>query len=215
MLTLELLKLAAVGGQWIMWLLVVVSVLSLGVIFDRWLFFRRRRVDVEALGAEVIGHLQRGDREAAARVLAAHRSVEAAVVGRCLEWLDDGPDAVAEVLAAQLRVRRPGLEQGTVFLGTVGNNAPFVGLLGTVLGVVQAFQELGRNTAGAMGTVMSGIAEALIATAVGILVAIPAVIAFNVFTRRAQIVEERAQALMSLLLAHQKSTRQSRRLAVA
>src|SRR6185503_7477580 len=100
--------------------------------------------------------------------LSAQRSIEAAVVVRCLEWLDDGPEAMAEVLAAAVKEQRPALDKGTVLLGTIGNNAPFVGLLGTVLGVVQAFRHLEGGPSGDMGAVMATIAEALIATAAGI-----------------------------------------------
>ncbi len=81
-------------------------------------------------------------------------------------------------------MRRKKFEAGLLFLGTLGNNAPFIGLFGTVLGIVTAFRELGANSMGAMGNVMSGIAEALIATAVGILVALPAVVFYNVFQKK-------------------------------
>ena len=97
---------------------------------------------------------------------------------------------------------------GLAFLGTVGNNAPFLGLLGTVLGVVKAFQELSASSGAAMGSVvLPGIAEALIATALGITVALPAVVAYNAFTKRANETEENVRALTSLILAHRKSGR--------
>ncbi len=68
-------------------------------------------------------------------------------------------------------------------LGTLGNNAPFIGLFGTVIGIIVAFHELGQNPAGGPSVVMAGISEALVATAVGLIVAIPAVIAYNIFQR--------------------------------
>ena len=207
MLTQQLLKVTTVGGEWVLWLLMALSFLSLGAIADRWWFFRQRKVDVQQLGQKVLGFLKVGDRAGAIAWLGADRSVEAAVVRRCLEWLEDGPEAMQEVLAATVREHRPTLEKGTVLLGTIGNNAPFVGLLGTVLGVVQAFRHLEGGPSGDMGAVMATIAEALIATAAGIGVAIPAVVAFNYFTTQAAEVEERAQALMNLVMAQQKSTR--------
>ena len=75
------------------------------------------------------------------------------------------------------------MEQGLVILGTLGNNAPFIGLFGTVIGIIKAFHDLSMNPDGGPSVVMSGISEALVATAIGILVAIPAVIAFNFFNR--------------------------------
>jgi biopolymer transport protein ExbB len=97
------------------------------------------------------------------------------------------------------------LERGLAFLGTLGNNAPFVGLLGTVIGVIESFEVLGTNpTSGvaAQQQVMAGIAEALVSTAVGLFVAIPAVAAFNYFQRRIQSVMTNAEALTDILLAH-------------
>jgi biopolymer transport protein ExbB len=95
-----------------------------------------------------------------------------------------------------------------LFLGTVGNNAPFVGLLGTVIGIVGAFEELGRAPAraGALGLaperVMSTIAEALVATAVGLCVAIPAVAVFNYFQGLLAATLGNAETLGHVLLAH-------------
>ena len=118
-----------------------------------------------------------------------------------------GLSADPEVMEAALREQRLELDQGSAFLGTIGNNAPFLGLLGTVLGVVKAFQELSTNSGSAMGSVLSGIAEALIATALGIAVALPAVVAYNTFTKRANETEDNVRALTSLVLAHRKSVR--------
>jgi biopolymer transport protein ExbB/biopolymer transport protein TolQ len=159
---------------------------------------------VTDFGDRIIKGLESGDHTELLKMLAAHPSVEAQVVRRSLEWFEHGPEAVAEVVEAAVRERRKELEQGSVFLGTVGNNAPFVGLLGTVLGVVQAFQELEKSSGGAMGSVMGGIAEALVATAAGIVVALPAVVAFNYFSKKTAEIEDNARSLMSLVFAYQK-----------
>ena len=98
--------------------------------------------------------------------------------------------------------KRKELEKGMTFLGTLGNNAPFIGLFGTVLGVIQAFHQLGAGqNKEAMGNVMSGIAEALIATGVGLVVAIPAVVAFNVFQKRIGEIEGNVGSIGKQLLA--------------
>ena len=68
------------------------------------------------------------------------------------------------------------MDKGLVILGTLGNNAPFIGLFGTVIGIIKAFHDLAQNPEGGPSVVMAGVSEALVATAVGILVAIPAVI---------------------------------------
>ena len=207
MLTHQFLKLAGAGGEWVLWLLLLISFVSFSTMVERWFFFRRREVDVRALGAEVLSKLEAKDVAGARAVLRAHRSVEAAILDRALDWLDDGADAMQQGLQAALAEQRPVLDKGTTLLGTIGNNAPFVGLFGTVLGVVQAFRHLEGGPSGEMGAVMASIAEALVATAVGIGVALPAVAAFNYFSGRAADVEERAEALVNLVLARLRSQR--------
>ena len=100
---------------------------------------------------------------------------------------------------------RPQYERFLSVLGTLGNNAPFIGLFGTVLGIIKAFHDLGEmNAKGAaiQQTVMAGISEALVATAVGLAVAIPAVVCNNVFNRRLKTVTSRTHALGHALVAH-------------
>src|SRR5580693_4404952 len=97
--------------------------------------------------------------------------------------------------------------RSTYLLGTLGNNAPFVGLLGTVIGVIEAFHQLGdagQNKA-AMGNVMSGIAEALVATGVGLFVALPAVVVFNLIQKKIAEVETGVQVLGKLAGAYLES----------
>jgi biopolymer transport protein ExbB len=100
---------------------------------------------------------------------------------------------------------RPRYERSLSFLGTLGNNAPFVGLFGTVLGIIKAFNDLGQASAkGAtiQETVMTGISEALVATAVGLAVAIPAVVAFNGFSRWLKTLTSRTQSLGHAFVGH-------------
>jgi len=82
---------------------------------------------------------------------------------------------------------RLSLEARLSILATFGNNAPFIGLFGTVLGIIQAFHTIGSNNAFDVQPIMQGISEALIATATGLFVAIPCVIAYNYFTRRVKV----------------------------
>jgi biopolymer transport protein ExbB/biopolymer transport protein TolQ len=207
MLMEKLVSVAQVGSQVVLWLLIALSLWSISVIVDRSLFFWRRRLDVPALGKRLSEALRRGDLPAAiAACAAAAPAVEAESMGEALQLYPGGFEAMAESMQGALRERRPGIESGLVFLGTLGNNAPFIGLFGTVLGIVTAFRELGSSAQGAMGNVMGGIAEALISTAVGILVALPAVVAYNVFQKRAADVEENLAALSNHVFAVMKMT---------
>src|SRR4029078_8628454 len=189
----KLVLIAPLVARTVLYVLMGLSVLSIGVIIDRGWFFRRRRDDLEKLTDGVRKALARGDLAEARKLLAASPSIEAEIVGESMGWYNDGVDAVEQILVKATRVRRKTFEGGLLFLGTLGNNAPFIGLFGTVLGIVTAFRELGGNQMGAaMGNVKTGIAVALLATAVGILVALPAVIYFNLFQKKSADIEENA-----------------------
>jgi biopolymer transport protein ExbB/biopolymer transport protein TolQ len=207
----QLLTVAEVGASAVLYVLLTLSVVSIAVAIDRWVWFRRRDAgDLEALGRTLVDRLFKGDFAGAAKLLQGVRSVETEVLGKALEWYHDGPDSVAEIVGAEMRGRKKQLESGLLFLGTLGNNAPFLGLFGTVLGIVVAFRELGAaGQSGNMTNVMGGIAEALVSTAVGILVALPAVVAYNVFQKKAQTVEENVESLGNQVLAQMKSVRQA------
>jgi len=105
-------------------------------------------------------------------------------------------------IEGEMTKRRRDLERGMTLLGTLGNNAPFVGLLGTVIGVIVAFADLadGQNKV-QMDKVMGGIAEALVATGVGLFVAIPAVVAFNVFQKKIGDIEDNVASISHRLCA--------------
>ena len=145
--------------------------------------------------------------------------MEGRVASAGLVEADLGAAAAEEAMAAAMGLERKRLEKRLLFLGTVGNNAPFVGLLGTVIGVVGAFDALGRpqalsGAAAASGLaperVMGTIAEALVATAVGLVVAIPAVALFNYFQGRVIAALADAETLGHVLLAHLRAVGEPR-----
>ena len=206
----RLIEISSIGPAWVLWLLLVLSLFSVGTIIERAIFFRRRRLKMIPFSRELEEKLCSEDLNAVRALLKDTHGFESVALLRTLEWFDDGAEAMSEVLESAIREQRLELDQGSAFLGTVGNNAPFVGLLGTVLGVVDAFQELGNTSGAAIGSVMSGISQALIATALGIAVALPAVVAYNLFTKRANDIEDNSRALMNLVLAYSKSVRKGR-----
>ena len=207
----KLVLVASTGATAVLYLLLALSVFSVGIVVERWWFFKKRKIDVETVGDGLAKRLRAGDVDGARRDLGALRAVEAEVLKDALDYYKDGPDSLQEIVQKGVRQRRKGFESGLLFLGTLGSNSPFVGLFGTVLGVVAAFKELGAASAnmaasgGGMGNVMGGIAEALIATAVGILVAIPAVIAYNIFQKKCNDIEENTGALANQVLAVMKA----------
>lgn len=203
----DLAVIALWGSYAVIGSLIVLSVISLGLILERLVWFARRRVDADTLARDLLPMMARGDVEGAQRLLGSGRSVEAAVIGEVLPWYASGPAALGQALQASVRARRRQLYGGLTFLGTLGNNAPFIGLFGTVLGVITAFQQLGTDAMGSMDNVMSGIGEALVATAVGILVALPAVAAHNGLQHRALGIEENIARLGHLLMAQLEAAR--------
>jgi biopolymer transport protein ExbB len=175
---------AHLGASWVLWLLIGLSILSVGVMIDRALWFRGRTADVDQLTRELRGAFARNELD---RFVAKYQEDPAIAAQVTLEGLAErerGPEAAAEAMQGA-RVRwRSAADRRLIVLGTLGNNVPFVGLFGTVLGVINAFEELRKNTPQAQDRTLDLIAEALAATAFGLMVAIPAVIAFNYFTRR-------------------------------
>jgi biopolymer transport protein ExbB/biopolymer transport protein TolQ len=205
-------RLASGGGKWVLYFMLALSVLSIGVMIERAIFFLSHRDDVDALGEKLIALLRKNDRRAADDLLANSKAIEAKVIRKTLAWMDGGPEALHEALDAEMAKERRNLERGGTFLGTLGNNAPFIGLLGTVLGVIEAFHQLGNNgqNQGAMGNVMGGIAEALIATGVGLFVALPAVVGYNVAQKKIGDVEANVGILGKEILALMKSQEHAR-----
>jgi len=200
-------------ASWVMWILLALSVVDLVIIVERVAFLRSVRDDIPRLAAELDRLLRQGRvREALARMKKS-RSAEAAVVVAGLLHADLGPASAEKAMVGAAALERVRLERGLAVLGTVGNNAPFLGLLGTVIGIIEAFDILGRPVDAASAVsqaaaalapqaIMSSIAEALVATAVGLFVAIPAVAAFNYLQRRINGVGANTEALTNVLLAH-------------
>lgn len=206
MLIERLMRVALLGSEWVLYMLLLLSVVSFSTMFERWLYFRKRRDDLELLRANVRKKLDADDLEGVDQVLAKSPSVEARIAREAWRWLPGGAEAMGDAVESELALAKKELERGTNLLGTLGNNAPFVGLFGTVLGVIIAFHALGQagGNSGQMGGVMAGIAEALVATGVGLFVAIPAVIAFNVLQKRIGEIESGALSLTKLLTAYVK-----------
>jgi|SRR5688572_26501946 len=206
MLIERLMKLALLGSEWVLYLLLVLSVVSISTMVERTVYFLRRRVDMDALRQKIADCLEKHQLEELAMSLDTQRSIQARVVRVALRWLPRGADSLADAVNSELSRARAELERGTNFLGTLGNNAPFVGLFGTVLGVIIAFSALGESGGNteAMGGVMAGIAEALVATGVGLFVALPAVVAYNLIQKKIGDIETDAQALVTLITAYAK-----------
>ncbi len=200
-----LLGLPIFHSEWVLYLLLGLSLASIAVMVERWLFYLRRNIDVDTVQHAFSQALDEGDFQLAAKTLEKHDVLETRVVLAGLREYEKGPESVEDLIAGSLGRERAVYERRLGFLATLASNAPYIGLFGTVLGIVRSFRDLAANMAEASSAVMAGIAEALIATAVGLVVAIPAVIAYNVFKARVQRSVTDSQSLARVLLAELKA----------
>ncbi len=200
-LLLRLLEL--LGQEATLWLLAAVSTASAAVAVERWWYLRARRVDIDAFSARLAQHIDSGDAEGARAVAAGMAAMEARVAERLLANAGRPRTELEDLYRAAVERERMRYERALSWLATIGSNAPFIGLFGTVLGIVRAFAALSTTAAGAnRNTVLLGaISEALVATAVGIAVAIPAVVAYNALTKRVETAVGGSEVLFRELAA--------------
>ena len=160
------------------------SVLTVGFALERLYYFTKRRGNPDNVLATALIALRGGNREEAIRVVAASPHPFGPVAAEMLKSSDLPPEVVEEKLQIVLSEQRMELERNLGFLGTMGNTAPLIGLLGTVWGIMRAFHDMARTGSAGPSVVAAGVAEALFTTAAGLLVAVPAVMLYNHFVRR-------------------------------
>ncbi|MBL0278683.1 MAG: MotA/TolQ/ExbB proton channel family protein [Anaeromyxobacter sp.] len=206
MLTQKFLQLFEVGAEWVSWVLVAVSLFGTAVVIDRLRLLLRTRERFDDLRAALSAALARGDAAAALAAVAGDsliRNVLRAGLALAVRG-ERRTEPVEQAMLGALAGERARYDARLSTLLTIGNTGPLIGLLGTVIGIVQAFNQLGR-----MGTVqaannaavMSAIGEALVTTGLGIAVSIPAVVIYNAV--RAHLTErvKQAEALQRQVIA--------------
>lgn len=193
-------SLVGLGAGWVLWLLVGLSVVALAVILERLVFFLATKTNGDSLRLQVTRGLERGALPQIKRQLDESSSLEARIIGAAAEATCAAE--AEERMAAEAQIQRLRSERNLAYLGTLGNNAPFVGLLGTVVGIIGAFHQLDVSGGQLTSGLMAEIGEALVATAVGLLVALPAVASYNAFQRAIQVRLARGDALGREIVAH-------------
>jgi biopolymer transport protein ExbB len=198
---------AMLGATWVMWVLVGLSVGGLAVALERAIYLLRTSDNVRKVKKDLQAFLRGRDVAGARERLAASPSFEAGIAAAGLAEPDDGAASAEERIAGATQVAKLRMEKRLAFLGTLGNNAPFIGLLGTVIGIIRAFHELNESAGKVTAGLMAQVGEALVATAIGILVALPAIAAFNFFQRVIKARLARAEALGREVMAYLKAER--------
>jgi biopolymer transport protein ExbB/TolQ len=200
----RLLAISHYGSRWVLWLLIALSIAALAVVLERAVLFLSSRDDTVRLRLELRRLLRDNDLELARRRLEESPSFEARVAVAGLDA--EGVASAEERMQGESELCRLSMERNLALLGTLGNNAPFIGLLGTVIGIVRSFRELQSSSGQVSAGLMSEIGEALVSTAIGLLVALPAVAAFNLFQRVIRARMGRANVLAREILAFRKAS---------
>lgn len=202
MLTENLFRIAQYGAEFILYFLLLLSVISVSIILERFFTLRSVKARSKRVQEKIEDALTSNNLKDLEHISQARDSLESKALSYGIRFAkDNGPIGVAEVFNSFAIIEKQKLERSLNFLGTIGTNAVFIGLLGTVLGIMKAFKDLGVSQ-GNVSMVMTGIAEALVATAVGLFVAIPAVIAYNYFRKQVGTIVSSIESVRELCIAY-------------
>jgi biopolymer transport protein ExbB len=183
--------------------LLVCSIVTVGFAFERWLYFARSSVNSRAFMKKVAGKLKAGHVDGALSMCESHRSAVARVVAQGLAHANRERSELLQRVNTAIEVEQVEMERNLNVLGTMSNIAPLLGLFGTVVGIIRAFAAIARTGSGGSAVVAMGVAEALMTTAAGIIVAVIATVCFNIFVRRIRTrtvdLEDAREELFSML----------------
>jgi biopolymer transport protein ExbB len=174
-------------GGFTMYILVLCSFLSITILLERILYYRKRsKTQRTEFMASIAKALKSGNIEKAIDICKDTLAPFSAVVCTGLEHHRQHEKEITNAMEREITIETANLERFTGIVGTIGNTAVYIGLFGTVLGIIRAFHDIAAAGAGGMSIVIGGVAEALVCTATGLFVAIPAVIAFNYFAKKVE-----------------------------
>ncbi|MFP5518551.1 MAG: MotA/TolQ/ExbB proton channel family protein [Bdellovibrionia bacterium] len=205
MLTEKIFAVAHLADQVVLWILLVLSVLSVGMILERFFALRKISSESERVRLKIKMALQSNSVEDVEDIAKDPQSIEGRAASYALKHMrDNGSKGLEEIFNTFALTEKPELEKFLGFLATVGSNAPYIGLLGTVLGIMKAFNDLAMAPEAGQQTVMAGISLALVATAAGLFVAMPAVISYNYFSKKVKGIFTSLESVKELCLAYAK-----------
>lgn len=202
----QIFAVAHMADQVVLYILVILSVISIGLILERWFTLRRISAQSEKMRGRIRAALESHSLEEVEKLAQDRDSLEARALAFGLRHVKNhGAEGLEEVFNTYALSERPEMERSLNFLATLGANAPYIGLFGTVLGIMKAFNDLARSSDAGQQTVMAGISIALVATAAGLFVAIPAVISYNYFQRQVRGVFQGLESVKELCVAYAKN----------
>ncbi len=205
MLSDKFFTIAQMGHDVTLWILIILSIFSLAFIIERWFTLGKITKKSEAINKKISATLASNNLKEIEGLSNDLESLEGEAMSCGLAHIKNhGSNGLSEIFETFSLTKKPLLEKYLNFLATVGSNAPFIGLLGTVFGIMDAFKEMATNQ-GDASAVMIGISKALIATAFGLIVAIPAVIAYNHFQRKVKTILQSLRGTANICLSYSKN----------
>ena len=201
-MTTELDLLHILRSSFALLVLLFCSVLMVTVIVERWWSLRRAEVDVDGFLDRIRKFVEEDHHKEAMALCDSHPGPIPGLVGQALLNRHKTRAYASEIMNAHRLEARLKLEKHLIVLGTLGNSAPFIGLFGTVVGIIKAFRDLALAGTGGPTIVAAGIAEALVATAAGLAVAIPASIFYNYFMKRVQTMAVQMESVQIRILTY-------------
>jgi len=169
--------------------LLIISVISWWIIIDRTISFLRMRTSIREFIGKIKKLLDKNDSVGAITLCETTPGPVSAVVTAGIKNMEEGKQKAESAMQRTMNEETERMQKYLGVLGSIGNVSPFIGLFGTVIGIIRAFHDLAATSGGGPSVVANGIAEALVATATGLFVAVPAVIAFNYFVRAIENME--------------------------
>lgn len=177
-------QLVKVGG-FTMFVLLASSVLSIAIILERIIFYRNKsRLKCKDFMQKIRQEIKKVSLNPAKKICEEANAPFARVVYAGLNFFDCSEKEISNNMERQIIIETTILERFTSIIGTIGSIAVYIGLFGTVLGIIRAFHDISASGSGGISVVISGISEALACTAAGLCVAVPAVVAYNYFMKK-------------------------------
>ncbi|MEQ1875806.1 MAG: MotA/TolQ/ExbB proton channel family protein [Bdellovibrionia bacterium] len=205
-----LFQIAEASAHGILYFMGLLSVVSIAIMIERFFALKKLSASSSGMSAGFRSVIHSQDFKEIEKYTEANGTLEAKALGYGLSFVKThGSEGLNEIFDSYKTVEKPDLEKNLNLLGTIASNAPYIGLLGTVMGIMKAFNDLANSPGQGNEVVMAGIAHALVSTAVGLAVAIPAVAAFNYFQKRVGLVLGNIDAARDLCLAYSKSSRKA------
>jgi len=205
-LTQQFFVISTAAHEVILWFLILLSVLSISVMLERFFFLYYFRVEAENILKEMLEALE-SKRNSHMKLVYDKHSMKftGTLLQKAWEHIIHKQDiGLEEMLDSYLLSLKPRMEKNLGILATLGSNAPFIGLLGTIFGVMESFQALGSQE-GSTEMVMVGISKALVVTAMGLIVAIPAITAYNYLQKQLQVIFLHLSSMKEAALSFAKS----------